>query len=249
MGWRHFFRRAWWDDERARELESYLEIETEDNIARGMSPEEARASARRKLGNPLHIREEIYAMNSLGLVDWLVQDLRYAARVLRRNPGFTIAAVLTLSLGIGGGCLLTGLVFGWLHSRRPVVGAFPPAAAQYTKDLGLATFIAATGLSVGPQAAVLIGRYGLLLPLAGVLTVLIPALISLFVGRRYLKIEPPVLIGAIAGQQCSTPAGTAVVEKVGNSTPMIGYTITYALSNVALPLIGPLVVLLAYSIG
>ena len=154
-----------------------------------------------------------------------------------------------VSLGIGGGCLLTGLVFGWLHSRRPVVGAFPPAAAQYTKDLGLATFIAATGLSVGPQAAVLIGRYGLLLPLAGVLTVLIPALISLFVGRRYLKIEPPVLIGAIAGQQCSTPAGTAVVEKVGNSTPMIGYTITYALSNVALPLIGPLVVLLAYSIG
>lgn len=154
-----------------------------------------------------------------------------------------------VSLGTGGGCLLTGLLFGWFHARRPVFGNYPPAAAQYAKDLGLATFIAATGLSVGPQAAVLIGKYGLLLPLAGILTVLVPALVSLFVGRRYLKVEPPILVGAIAGQQCSTPAGTGVVEKVGNSTPMIGYTITYALSNVALPLVGPIVVLLAYSLG
>lgn len=153
-----------------------------------------------------------------------------------------------ISLGTGGGCLLTGLVFGWFHSRRPTLGNYPPAAAQYAKDLGLATFIAATGLSVGPQAAALIGQYGLLLPLAGILTVLIPATISLLAGHWWLKIDSPVLLGAIAGQQCSTPAGTGVVEKVGNSVPMIGYTVTYALSNVVLPLVGPLVVLLIFSV-
>src|SRR5688572_30324723 len=134
MSWRHFFKRAWWDDERARELESYIELETDENIARGMSPDDARASARRKLGNTLHIREEIYAMNTLRLVDWLAQDLRYAARVLRRTPGFTIAAVLTLSLGIGGVTVIYSALcnilldpFPYIKSDR-MVNVFPTDA-------------------------------------------------------------------------------------------------------------------------
>ena len=76
MSWTRFFRRRYWDEERARELEAYLEAETDENIARGMSPEEARYAAHRKLGNTTLIREEIYHMNSLGWLETLWQDLR-----------------------------------------------------------------------------------------------------------------------------------------------------------------------------
>src|SRR6266516_5941275 len=151
-------------------------------------------------------------------------------------------AGVPMTLGTGGGALVAGLVFGWARAKHPTFGAFPSAAAQVIKDLGLASFIAVTGLSVGSQAWTLLDKYGVALPICGILIVLVPASISLYVGHRFLKLDAPVLFGGIAGQQCSTPAISSVLSAAGNSTPLIGYTVTYALSNVVLPLLGPLMV-------
>ncbi|MFD6419503.1 aspartate-alanine antiporter [Streptomyces sp. NPDC060194] len=152
------------------------------------------------------------------------------------------AGDVPLSLGTGGGCLVSGLLFGWLRSRRPTFGAFPPQAASTIKDLGLSVFIAVTGLASGATAGPLLKQYGALLPLAGIGMVLVPAMISLFVGLKLLKIEKPLLVGAIAGQQCSTPAITAITQVAQSSVPLLGYTITYTLSNFLLPLTGPILV-------
>ena len=101
MSLKRFLRRSRWDDERARELEAYLAIETDENIARGMTPEDARLAAQRKLGNRTLVREEIYQMNTIGILDSAWRDFRYGARLLRLNPSFAIVAILSLALGVG----------------------------------------------------------------------------------------------------------------------------------------------------
>jgi predicted permease len=101
VSFRKFFNRSRWDDERTRELESYVAIETDDNIARGMAPDEARLAAIRKLGNRTLVREDIYQMNTIGFLDSAWRDLKYAARLLRLNPGFAVVAILSLALGVG----------------------------------------------------------------------------------------------------------------------------------------------------
>ncbi|HEY1307654.1 MAG TPA: ABC transporter permease [Vicinamibacterales bacterium] len=123
MTWRRFFRRASSDRDRAEELRSYLEIETDENIARGMAPEAARRAAHLKLGNTARIREEIYRMNTISPLETLGRDVRLALRGMRRRPGFAVAVVLTLALGIGANTAIFGVVDGVLIKPLPYPNA------------------------------------------------------------------------------------------------------------------------------
>jgi macrolide transport system ATP-binding/permease protein len=84
-----------------QDIRDHLERETQDNIERGMSPEEARYAALRKFGNVTRVKEETREVWSLVWIEQLLQDARFGLRTLWRSPGLTVAAVLAIALGIG----------------------------------------------------------------------------------------------------------------------------------------------------
>jgi len=174
--------------------------------------------------------------------DFIYHGLGIAAGLLV-GLGVVHLGEIPLTLGAGGGALFSGLLFGWYRSRHMVRGNMPTAASGLLRDLGLAGFVAVVGLQSGQQAIHTIAEHGLSIFVVGLVVTVVPLVITMLIGRYILRYDnTAIFAGALSGARSANPAFGEILAKAGNSVPTTPFAITYALANVFLTLLGPLIV-------
>ncbi|RHR74743.1 aspartate-alanine antiporter [Bacteroides sp. AF16-49] len=149
-----------------------------------------------------------------------------------------------ISLSTSGGALITGLVFGWIRSKRPTFGYIPEPSLWVLNNVGLNMFIAVVGIAAGPSFIAGFEQVGWSLFIVGAIATTIPLIIGLLLGRYVFKFHPALILGCTAGARTTTAALGAVQDAVESETPALGYTVTYAVGNTLLIIWGVVIVLL-----
>lgn len=150
---------------------------------------------------------------------------------------------ISVSLGTSVGALVAGLVVGHLRTRHPLLGRIPDGAIALMTSLGLASFVAMTGLHAGPVFFSALKDVGLGLLLGGAIVTLVPLIVGLYFGRYVLKMSPVLLLGGIAGAMTMTAAMAAVQARSRSPVAVLGYTPAYPIAQVLLTFWGTVIVM------
>lgn len=149
---------------------------------------------------------------------------------------------LRISLSTSVGTLIAGLVVGHMRTRFPLFGRIPDDAVSLMTALGLAAFVAMTGLHAGPIFASALAEAGIGLLFGGMVVTLMPMIVGLYVGRYVLKMNPILLLGGLAGAQTMTAGMAAVQERSGSPVAVLGYTPAVPIGHILLTTWGTVIV-------
>ena len=153
-----------------------------------------------------------------------------------------VVSGIPITLGSGGGALIGGLLFGYYQDKHSNYGLMPKATRWFCKSVGLNLFIAIVGLTSGASFLSALQSMGVKVLLIGVLVTILPHIASVYFGRFVLKLDAVDIIGALCGAGTCTAALNGVVEEYDSSIFAIAYTPGYAMGNILLTVLGPLVV-------
>lgn len=149
---------------------------------------------------------------------------------------------IELTLSTSGGALVMGLIFGWMHARKPAWGRIPEAALWVFDTLGLSVFLAVVGLAAGPSVIDGVQKIGFGIIPAGLVVALLPHVVGLFAGKYLLRMNPVILLGAQSGAGTTTVGLKAIQDTAMSKLPVLGYTVPYAVGNILLTAWGPVLV-------
>jgi putative transport protein len=161
------------------------------------------------------------------------------AGVLLAFPVGNVKIALSTSVG----ALLAGLAVGALRTRHPLFGRIPDGAISLMTSLGLVAFVGLTGIHAGPVFIAAVKEAGIGLLLGGMVVTMLPQVVGLTFGHFVLRMNPILLLGALAGGHTVTAAMAALQERSGSPVPVLGYTPAYPVANIVKTMFGTIMVL------
>ena len=166
--------------------------------------------------------------------------------------GFLIGAITfplagsKVGLGNAGGLLVSGVIVSSIVSRLRFFGSTPNAARNILEDLGLVVFIAIVGVNAGAGLiSQLTGQVALYIFIAGFIVTTIPPILVWAIGYHWMKINPAILMGGVAGARSHSGPAREAAKEIGSSVPWIGFPVGYAVSGVLLTVFGYLAMVLS----
>ena len=198
----------------------------------GTPPEEPDVSEKERKPVKIPVTDLMFLSGGIGL------------GILIGSLSFVVGKI-PISIGSAGGSLITGLLFGWIKRNKTKAEPIPPSVSAFMKSIGLTLFMAGVGLVAGNLFLRSVSEMGFRVILIGIGITLVPHFLSVLFGKFILRLSIPAILGGLAGASTCGAALDGLLKDTGNNRTLTSsFTVGYAMGNVILTLLGPVLVAL-----